>query len=196
MFQPIDGLAIKFFVDGDVGHGRGWRRTMPVLLAWGNPDDIPGPNLLDGAAPPLRATSAGSHDQGLTERVRVPCRAGARFERDAPASRARGQGRVEQRVDAHGSCEPLCRSLCRRLGSTSLDVHVASSPLIPRLYQRYCERGNRHPRDGAFRVVSLWPINRVIRGTSFSQRGRLSKASFANGTAEPRSAIRRRTPGA
>ena len=33
-------------------------------------------------------------------------------------------------------------------------------------------------------VVALWPINRVMTMTSLGQRGRLSKTSFATGTAE------------
>jgi hypothetical protein len=41
------------------------------------------------AAPSLRPTGAGGHDQRLTERVRVPCRARARFERHACAIRSR-----------------------------------------------------------------------------------------------------------
>src|SRR4029079_12371137 len=38
----VDSLAIKSFMDGGVGHRRGGRCTMPVLLAWRNPYDIAG----------------------------------------------------------------------------------------------------------------------------------------------------------
>src|SRR5687768_12143458 len=115
VFQPIHGLAIELFLDSDVGHRRGGRRTVPVLLAWRNPYDVPGPDLLDGSAPTLRATDTGRHNQRLTQRVRVPCRPGARLERHARTGRAGGRRRVEQRIDADSSCEPLRRSLCRRL---------------------------------------------------------------------------------
>jgi hypothetical protein len=75
VFQPVHRLAIEFFLNRDVRHRRGRRRTMPVLLAWRKPYDIAGPNLLDRPTPTLRASNAGSHDQRLTERVSVPCRA-------------------------------------------------------------------------------------------------------------------------
>jgi hypothetical protein len=107
VFQPVHRLAVEFLLNRNVRHRRGRRRTMPVLLAWRKPYDIAGPNLLDRPTPALCATDAGSHDQRLTERVRVPCCAGAGLKRNARAGSAGRNGRVEQRIDANCSCEPL-----------------------------------------------------------------------------------------
>ena len=52
MFQPVHGLAIELLLNRDVGHRRRWRRPMPVLFAWREPDDVTGPNLSIG--PPQR----------------------------------------------------------------------------------------------------------------------------------------------
>ena len=34
MFQPVGGLAIKLFLNSDVGHSSGRRGTVPMLFAW------------------------------------------------------------------------------------------------------------------------------------------------------------------
>jgi hypothetical protein len=52
MFQPVHGLAIELFLDSDVRHGGGGRRSIPVLLAWRKPHDVSGPDLLDRPGPP------------------------------------------------------------------------------------------------------------------------------------------------
>ena len=108
-------LPSSCFLDGDVRHGRGRRGAVPVLLARREPDHVARPDFLDRAAPALRPAAAGRHDQGLAQRVRVPCRAGAGLERDAGAAHARRSGRLEQRIDAHRAGEPLGRSFAGRL---------------------------------------------------------------------------------
>src|SRR5947209_6775984 len=124
LLHPVHRLAVERLLDGDVGHGRGRRGAVPVLLARREPDHVAGPNLLDRASPALRQAAAGRHDESLPERVRVPGGAGAGLEGDAGSGRAgRGVGR-EQRVDAHRAREPLGRSLVGRLCTNSLDVHA------------------------------------------------------------------------
>jgi hypothetical protein len=80
---------------------------VPVLFARGEPHDIAQSNLFDWPAPTLRPAHTGGDDQGLAERVRVPCRARARLERDARAGHARRSGRVEQRINPYRSDKPL-----------------------------------------------------------------------------------------
>src|SRR5713226_5379182 len=40
LFHPFDSLAVKVFQDGDVRHGSGWRRAVPMLLTRRTPDHI------------------------------------------------------------------------------------------------------------------------------------------------------------
>ena len=47
LFHPVDYLSVRPLLDGDVGHSRRRRGTMPVLLVWWEPDHISGTNLLD-----------------------------------------------------------------------------------------------------------------------------------------------------
>jgi hypothetical protein len=69
LFHPVDVLAIERFRNGDMGH-RGRRScAMPVLLARRKPDDIAGPDFLDGATLALDPTQTGCDDEGLPERV-------------------------------------------------------------------------------------------------------------------------------
>ena len=51
MFQPVYRLAIELLLDCEVGHRRRWRRPVPVLFAWREPDDVTGPTLLDRPTP-------------------------------------------------------------------------------------------------------------------------------------------------
>ena len=102
--------------------------AVPVLLARREPDHVARPDLLDRAAPRAAPAAAGRHDQGLAQRVGVPCGAGAGLEGDAGAGGARRIGRLEQRVDAHRAGEPVGRTLAGWLRAASLDVH-GDSPL-------------------------------------------------------------------
>jgi hypothetical protein len=52
LFQPIDGLAVERFLNGDMRHGGRRRGAVPVLLAGREPDDIAGADFLSG--PPSR----------------------------------------------------------------------------------------------------------------------------------------------
>ena len=80
VFHPVDNFTVELFLNGDVSHGRGCRGTMPMLLARREPDHITRPNFLDGSSPALCAAAAGRDDEGLTERVRMPCSPRARLE--------------------------------------------------------------------------------------------------------------------
>ena len=96
VFQPVHDFAVEGLGDGDVGHRGGWRRAMPVFFAGRKPDDVTGPDFLDGAAPSLRPAAAGCNDDGLTQRVRVPGGAGTRLEGDNRAADMGGSGPLER----------------------------------------------------------------------------------------------------
>lgn len=163
VFQPIDRCSVELFLDRDVGHCRGRRRSVPVLLTGPKPHDIPRPDVLDGAAPTLRSSGPGCDDQGLPERVGVPCRARAWFKRDARASSPRRLRRIEQRIDANCSCKPLCRTLvdgCEPLlliSMSPLKVVAEARPNGSVMAATAIRRTSRLVHS-AFRPVSLRPI--------------------------------------
>ena len=85
-------------------------RAVPMLLARRKPDDVARPDFFNRPAPALRASAAGSHNQRLTQRMRVPRGAGAGFKRDDGAGNPRGVASLERRVNAHRAGEPVGRS--------------------------------------------------------------------------------------
>src|SRR5271154_7625304 len=78
--HPVNSLAVELLLDGVMGHRRGYRRPMPVLLAWRKPDHITRSDFLDRPAPTPCPAKACCHDQSLAERMRMPCGAGAGLE--------------------------------------------------------------------------------------------------------------------
>ena len=58
-FQPVHGLAIEAFLDGDVRHGGGGSGAVPMFFARRKPDDVAGANLFDQPAPALGASATG-----------------------------------------------------------------------------------------------------------------------------------------
>src|SRR5260221_9732696 len=87
--HPCDGRTVDRLLDGDVRE-RGRRGcAVPVLLAGGKPDNVAGADHLDRSPVALDPAAAGSNDQGLTERMRVPGGSCARLERDQSAARPR-----------------------------------------------------------------------------------------------------------
>src|SRR5437667_2016011 len=111
LLHPRDRTAVQRLLNGDMRH-RGRRRSaVPVLLAGRKPDDIAGPDFLDGSTPTLRRAQAGGDDQYLAEWMRVPRGAGAGLERDARATNTCGLRRLEQRVHTDRAGEIVRRSL-------------------------------------------------------------------------------------
>lgn len=105
---PIDDLAVLFFLDGDVCHGCGRRRTVPVPFVWGKPDDIAGMDLFDWTAFALCPSTTGGHNERLTERMCMPGGACARLERHAGAGHERRVRSGKERIDPDGAGEPVC----------------------------------------------------------------------------------------
>src|SRR5271157_5581495 len=129
LFHPVHGLTVELFLNGDVRHGCGCRGPMPMLLTWREPDHVTRPDFFDRTAPVLRPAATGCHDEGLAQRMRVPCCPSARLEGDTGTDRACGIVCWEQRINAHRSGKPVGRSLDGRLRATSLNVHCLNSLL-------------------------------------------------------------------
>jgi hypothetical protein len=110
LFHPVGGLAVELFLNGDVRHGRSWRGAVPMFLTRREPDYITRPNVLDRTTPALYPAAASRHDQGLAQRVAVPCCPSAGLEGDAGAGRACWIGCLEQGVNAYRAGKILGRS--------------------------------------------------------------------------------------
>ena len=54
LFHPVHGFAVELFLNGDVRHGRGGRRAVPVFLARRKPDHVARPDFFNRPAPALR----------------------------------------------------------------------------------------------------------------------------------------------
>src|SRR5579859_563436 len=74
MLHPIHDLTVQRFLKRNVGHGRGRRGTVPVLLVRREQDDVAWPDFLDWAAVALHPAAAGGDNQRLTQRMGVPRR--------------------------------------------------------------------------------------------------------------------------
>src|SRR5712691_7426355 len=91
-------------------HGLGGSDSVPTLFDRRAPDHMAGPHFILGATLALLSPTAGCDDQGLPERMRVPCCPGAGLERNTDAQNARRIGRLEQRVNAYQAGKILIRS--------------------------------------------------------------------------------------
>ena len=128
----------------------------------------PGRISSTGPPSPLHPAKAGTHNQRLTEWVRVPGGASAWLERDARAARSRRGGIASNNgVDADCSRKPLRMTRPRRLRSASLDLHVASSPPRPRADGRHSDGRDRRPQ-GESSCVATAPNGAIVRGFSSS----------------------------
>src|SRR5260370_427753 len=112
-----------WLLNGEMGHRRRRCCALPVLLTGRKPHNITRGDFLDPAAPNLHPPAAGCDDQGLAERVGVPCGASTGLEGDAGANNTCRVGSLEQRIDAHSARELFRRSLAGRLRTASLDLH-------------------------------------------------------------------------
>src|SRR5207237_4555403 len=92
------------------------------------------PNFLDRASPALCHAAAGCHDQGLAQRMSVPCCPSAGLERDAGADRACRSIGLEQGINMDSAGKILGRSFAGRLRAISFDVHFLNASLKPPSY--------------------------------------------------------------
>ena len=82
LFHPVDRFAVELFLNGDMGHRRGWSGAVPMLLTRRNPHYVTRSNYLDRTSPALCSATTSGHYQSLPQRVGVPRRSSAGLERD------------------------------------------------------------------------------------------------------------------
>src|ERR1019366_3120323 len=126
VLHPLDELAVKSLLDGDVRHCRCRCGAMPVLVVRWAPDHVARADFDDRLALALRPTASGGDDQSLTQRVCVPGGACARLKGDA---RARDTGRLRrgvQRINTDVSGEVVGGSFLRRLRPGVFQFHGGS----------------------------------------------------------------------
>ena len=83
------------------------------------------PGRISSIGPPQRCTPADTigDDQGLPERMRMPCGSGAGLKRDGRTARTCRACPIEQRVDTNRAGEIFGWPRSGWLGATSLDLH-------------------------------------------------------------------------
>jgi len=122
-FHPINGFALESFLNGEMGHGGCWGRTMPVFFARSKPNDIAGPDFFNGSAFALRPAATGGDYKRLAERMGVPGRASAGLEGDAGSNRTGGSWRLKQGIDTDRAGKPIGGSFVGWLCARSFDFH-------------------------------------------------------------------------
>src|SRR5258708_39879245 len=100
---------------------------MPVLPAGRKPDDIAGPDLLDGSAFPLNPAAPSRYNQRLPERMSMPSSACTRLKSHAGTAHACRIRCLKQWIDSYGAIKPRRRSLRGRLRASSFDFHLLNS---------------------------------------------------------------------
>src|SRR5215207_5437215 len=179
LLQPILVLAVDGLPDGEVCHGGGGRRAVPVLNAWRKPDHVAGPDLLLQAAPLLHEAEARRDDEGLSDGMRVPSRAGARLEGDVPARHPRRSGRGEHGIDPHRACEVVRRAFGGGLRAGAGDpqgLTIAGRRLrLGDARRRGREQGQRREGRGkTFHILSFRSWRAILRAApGLSRRSKL-----------------------
>src|SRR6516165_656969 len=151
LFHPLGVLAVQTFGDRDVRHSRRGSGAVPMLHSRGDPDYVSRPDLLDRPSFLLNPAHTGRDDQGLSERMSVPSRAGSRLEGHiARGNSARGAS-ARERVDAHRAGEEFRLPSAGRLRAGSDDLHRRTFflPRDTRHVRSDQHRENRRCRDNA-----------------------------------------------
>src|SRR2546430_4205817 len=107
MFHPVDKLSISLFLNGDVRHTGGRSSPMPMLLSRRGQHHITRPNLLDMSSFVLNPALAGSDDEGLTERMSMPCSPRSRLEGNAGGLNKRRIRCLKKRIHPYISSKPV-----------------------------------------------------------------------------------------
>src|SRR3989449_3327661 len=107
MLHPDDKLSITPFLNGDVRHTGGRRSPMPMLLARRRQYYITRTNLLDMSIFSLNPALAGRDDEGLTERMLMPCSPCSRLEGNAGSLNKRRIMCLKKRIHPNISSKPV-----------------------------------------------------------------------------------------
>src|SRR6516165_6015748 len=151
LLHPLGVPAVQIFGDRDVRHSRRGGGAVPMLHSRGDPDHVSRPDLLDRLSFLLNPAHAGCDDQGLSEWMSVPSRAGSRLEGHiARGNSARGAN-ARERVDAHRAGEVFRLPFAGALSAGSDDLHRRSffMPCDTRHVRSDQHRESRRCRDTA-----------------------------------------------
>src|SRR5260370_24582298 len=96
---------------------------MPMFLPRCEPDHITWSNVFDGTTPALDPTTGSRHDQGLAQRMAVPCGPSAGLEGDTGTTHACWIGGLKQGVKTDRAGKIVGRPFPGRLRATSFDIH-------------------------------------------------------------------------
>src|SRR5262249_51221420 len=127
MLHPRHVRAVERLLHGDVRHGGGGARAMPVFLAGRNPHGVAGPDFADWTTPALHAAQSRYNMEGLAERMGLPCGAGAGPEPPAPRPDAGRRRPFDDRALPHRPGEPIVGHPARRHRPRWFDIHDSSS---------------------------------------------------------------------
>src|SRR5208283_5188559 len=103
----------ELFLNRYMSHVRARCSTMPVLLPGREPDHITGMDLFDRSAFALHPAATSCHDQGLSERMRMPHRPRSRFECHAGTLHECRIRCLKEWVNEYRSAEPIGRTFDR-----------------------------------------------------------------------------------
>ena len=107
MFHPVDKFPITLFLNGNMRQGCGRRGPMPMLLARRGQHDISGTDLFDRSTFVLNPALAGRDDEGLTERMSMPCSPRSRLEGNAGSLNKRRIRCLKKRIHPNISSKPV-----------------------------------------------------------------------------------------
>src|SRR6266403_6391932 len=124
LLHPVDVLAVEGFLYGNVGQCGRRRSAVPMLQARWKPHDVAWADFFDGTALALHPSQARGNDQGLAERMGVPCRPCAGFEGDLATAHPRRIWRLEQRIYPDRSGKPVWRPFGGGPRTVSFDFHI------------------------------------------------------------------------
>jgi len=127
LLHPGNNFAIELLLNGDVRHGRGYCGPVAVLFSGREPDHIPRSGFLDLPAPALCPTAAGSNNDSLPERMRMPCGPRTRLESYAGTLNPRWSRRLKEWINSYSAGKPLCRPFGGGLRANSFDFHLSES---------------------------------------------------------------------
>lgn len=123
LFHPVHILAVKLFLKGGVRHSCRGCSSVPVFHSWRNLNHITGSDFLNWSAPLLDISRASRHNQGLPQRMGMPCGPRTRLKRDPSTRRTCRLTRLEQGVDADGTCKVFGWSFSGGLRTVSPNLY-------------------------------------------------------------------------
>src|SRR5262249_8134866 len=107
------------FLHGDMFHAVFGGRTVPMFLAWGDPDGVTGPNFMHRSAPRLDPADARGDEKRLTKRIMMPGGPSAGLEAPPRRPNACRVRRLNNGILPYRPGETRCTHPARRARSAS-----------------------------------------------------------------------------